>query len=143
MKKLPFRFKVIQLSTLIITSVFTFNAFATPTCSLKSLKGSYIFHEEGDSDAHAGMQYFDGKGATTIKMTHSDDGTTTVYTAVYSLIEMCQFHVNTGITNADFPIEEIYAAPDGKEFVFVMLPSIIRSGVISGSARRIIRGVVK
>ena len=142
MKKLPFRLIAIQLSTLIIASVLTFNAFANPTCSLKSLKGSYIFNEQDSADAHAGMQYFDGKGTTTIKMTHGNDGTTTTWTAAYTLVEMCQFQVNSGVTNADFAIETIYAAPNGKEFVYVMNPSV-HAGIISGSARRVTPGVVK
>lgn len=138
MKKLPFRFIVIQLSTLIIASVFTFNAFAKPTCSLKSLKGYYIFNEQSDSDAHAGIQHFDGKGKTSLTMTHSDNATTSTNDAVYSLTGMCQFQVTGVGPNGVLEIETIYAAPDGAEFRFVMLPSI-GAGNVSGSALRVIR----
>jgi hypothetical protein len=115
-----------------------------PRCTLKTLKGTYIFALQGyqvqDNQsipiANAGMETFDGKGAVEGRYTQSVNGeiSRATYSGTYTITPECVVtYTITDSTGATSQFDE-YVSPDGDELTFVQTDP---GFVISGSERRV------
>lgn len=109
-------------------------ALATPKCSLKTLKGTYIYGatgvKNGSVNVEAGQDIFDGKG--NIQNTYTDSkGVATVTTGTYTMSSNCT-GVSTYKDSGDS--YEIFTGPKGNFFSWV---SVSEDYKISGQETRV------
>jgi len=106
------------------------SAMAQQSCSLETLKGTYIFEYEGftvTDGQHvpfsvAGFEYYNGDGTMTGVFTGSNDSRIVEdleYTGTYTVNPDCTAELTTndptfGVTHYDY-----FLAPDGNKFTFV------------------------
>ncbi|MFM2004993.1 MAG: hypothetical protein RLZZ09_648 [Pseudomonadota bacterium] len=93
-------------------------AASTPQCTLKTLKGTYIYSTQGLSNGalfgEAGQEVYDGKGTVTNNFTASDGSSGTV-TGTYTVTANCQARV-TYSSGEDITL---YVSPRGDVFTYI------------------------
>jgi hypothetical protein len=94
------------------------SAIAAPKCSLKTLKGTYLYSANGTKDgipyAESGQEYYDGNGK--VNSTYTDNtGYTGKSGGVYTLGENC-IGVAHYISGESFAM---YVDPKGSEFSWI------------------------
>lgn len=96
-------------------------AFAAGKCSLRTLKGTYIYASTGSKGGslyvEAGQEIFDGKGGITNTYTNSA-GVEVVTQGSYDLDENCVGQASYDDTGDQY---EIYTGPAGTEFSWISL----------------------
>ena len=117
-------------------------------CNLKTLKGTYLFAGEildlkGQPQEQSGMEYYDGKGNITGKLTAKFLPDTVYsnfsYTATYNVNSDC-----TGkIYNKGVPMADIYVSPDGKYYTeTLIIKGAHASGIVSRVTKRLVYGLM-
>lgn len=116
-------------------------ATAAPKCSLKTLKGTYIYSASGTRDgipfAESGQEVYDGKGNVMNYYT-DNTGESGTSTATYTMGENCigESTYSSGESYA------IYASPNGSEFTWVA-KSKAGDSVSTGTQRRVTTAIMK
>ena len=123
-----------------------FKAFAAPDtesletyCSLKTLKGSYIYsiqgYREGKPYASSGLWSFDGAGKVAIIYTSSIERKQLTVTGTYTVDGNC-----TGsMTLATTTVNNFYLSPNGDSFNFVRVSG---NDFIGTESRRVSRKLI-
>lgn len=118
------------------------NAHPSKSCSLKTLKGTYLSASSGKNIngfdfADAGFLNFDGKG--NVSVTNSSNGNTTVntYSSTYTINSLCigsiVNHTETSSIGDDTHYN-MFADPDGSNLTFVQTDL---GSVVSGTIKRV------
>jgi hypothetical protein len=118
------------------------SAHPSKSCSLKTLKGTYLSASSGKNIngfdfADAGFLNFDGKG--NVSVTNSSNGNTTVntYSSTYTIDSFCigsiVNHTETSSIGDDTHYN-MFADPDGSNLTFVQTDL---GSVVSGTIKRV------
>lgn len=118
------------------------SAHPSKSCSLKTLKGTYLSASSGKNIngldfADAGFLKFDGKG--NVSVTNSSNGNTTVntYSSTYTIDSLCigsiVNHTETSSIGDDTHYN-MFADPDGSNLTFVQTDL---GSVVSGTIKRV------
>lgn len=126
----------LTLGTLLLTAMF--RAEAAPKCSLKTLKGTYIYGATGVKDkavhVEAGNDVFDGKGGIINTYTGSD-GKDIVTTGTYVMGANCIGRATYNDTGDSYAM---YTGPGGLEVSWISVSQDIR---FSGRMLRVSKSV--
>jgi hypothetical protein len=108
------------------------SAMAQQSCSLETLKGTYIFEYVGFALADgqhvpfstAGFEYYNGDGTMTGVSTGSDDSSGSIvedleYTGTYTVNPDCTSELTTNDPTFGALHYDQFLAPDGNKFTFV------------------------
>lgn len=117
-------------------------------CSLKTLKGTYLYAGEvldsrGQPEEQSGIEYYDGKGNITGKLTAKILPDTVYsnypYTATYEVNADC-----TGkIYNKSVLMADIYVSPDGKYYTeTLVMKGTHASGTVSRVTKNLVYGLM-
>lgn len=102
----------------------SFDSFAAPAepayCSLKTLKGSYVYsiqgYRSGQAYASSGLFAFDGAGQVTILYTSSIERKQLVTTGTYTVDDDCSGSMTLAAATV---VNNFYLSPSGDRFNFV------------------------
>ena len=117
-------------------------------CSLKTLKGTYLYATgylgpKGDQQEQSGIEYYDGKGNITGKLTAKilpDQVYSNMsYNATYAVNPDC-----TGkVFNRGVPMTDIFVSPDGKFFTQTMtMKGYQGSSITTRATRNLVYGLM-
>jgi hypothetical protein len=117
-------------------------------CSLKTLKGTYLYAAgylgpKGDQQEQSGIEYYDGKGQITGKLTAKilpDQVYSNIaYNATYEINPDC-----TGKTfNKSVHMTDIFVSPDGKYFTQTMVMKGYQgSSITTRATKKLVSGLL-
>jgi hypothetical protein len=131
----------------ILVAVASFESFAAPiqqpaeaNCSLKTLKGSYLYsiqgYRGGQPYASSGMFSLDGEGQVAIIYTSAIERTQLATTGTYTVDGDCSGSMTLA---AGAVVNHFYLSPSGDSFNFVRVSA---DDVIGTEARRVSRRLI-
>ena len=113
-----------------------------PKCSLRTLKGTYIYsymgYRNGIRYFESGQERFDGHGNFVNNYTGAN-GEATVTTGTYTMERNC---IGTTTYNDTGESYAVYVSPAGDEFRYVSLGSGLKN-IAVGSEQRVSRSIIK